>query len=787
MRVKILIFTVLLLTAISLCGNEIGEQYIKFPVPTRNELSKITNIVSIDKIEAGYVYAYGVEKQLEKLSASGYFYEILPHPGTLYEPQMTANMDRSREFEVYPTYEAYVNMMYQFAVDYPDICQVTNIGNSVNGREVLVAKISDNVNMEENEPEFFYTSTMHGDETTGYILMLDLINLLLTDYDTIPRIANIVDNIEIWINPLANPDGTYHAGNNSVFGATRFNANGVDLNRNFPCPLAGPHPDGEEWQPETIMMMDFADAHRFNMGANLHGGVEVLNYPWDAWPRLHADDEWYIYTSELYAAAAHANSPNGYMTYLNNGITNGYQWYETHGGRQDYMNYFQRSREITLELSDVKLLPENQLLDLWNYNRESLLLYLEESMYGILGKVTNQNSQALSAMITVLNHDIDNSEILTDSNNGDYHRLIKGGTYDLEFTSYGYISYVAENIAVSDGETITLDVIMESAPQFTISGSVISGTDNTPIGNVMIALVDTPIAAGITNSTGEYSISEVYQGSYSAYISSENYANIVMDIIVDENNTVFDFVLYESEIEGFESGNFEIFAWAFAGDAIWQIDSDVTYSGDFSARSGLLTHNQNSGISIDLNVTYEGELSFNYKVSSEAGYDYLKFYIDGNQEEAWSGEIDWQEKNYVISPGAHTFTWSYEKDGNVSGGSDCAWLDYISFPCTVEVGTDPVPELYPTKLNYNYPNPFNPTTTISFSLNPDNAGKTELAIYNLKGQKVRTLINSELPAGLHQTVWDGKDMNQQEVASGMYFYKINTRDFFAVKKMILMK
>ena len=77
--------------------------------------------------------------------------------------------------------------MYAFAADYPTLCQVENIGFSEQGREILFAKLSANVSVEENEPELMYSATMHGDETTGYILMLRLIDYLLTNYGTDPQ------------------------------------------------------------------------------------------------------------------------------------------------------------------------------------------------------------------------------------------------------------------------------------------------------------------------------------------------------------------------------------------------------------------------------------------------------------------------------------------------------------------------------------------------------------------------------------------------------------------------
>src|SRR4030042_1451063 len=130
-------------------------------------------------------------------------------------------------------------------------------GTSVNGKKLLAVKISDNPAADEPEPVFLYTSTMHGDEGTGYILMLRLIDSLLSAYSTNNAIKELVDNTEIWINPIFNPDGFYFASDSLHFNSTRYNANHSDLNRNFPDPVAGDPPDGMEWQPETIALINF--------------------------------------------------------------------------------------------------------------------------------------------------------------------------------------------------------------------------------------------------------------------------------------------------------------------------------------------------------------------------------------------------------------------------------------------------------------------------------------------------------------------------------------------------
>lgn len=95
----------------------------------------------------------------------------------------------------------------------------------------------------------------------------------------------------------------------------------------------------------------------------------------------------------------------------------------------------------------------------------------------------------------------------------------------------------------------------------------------------------------------------------------------------------------------------------------------------------------------------------------------------------------------------------------------------------------PLPELF--ALSQNYPNPFNPTTTIGFSL--PTAGKVRLDIYNILGQKVRTLIETEKPAGMHQVIWNGTDDHGVSVASGIYLYKIEATSFREVKRMVFLK
>ena len=116
------------------------------------------------------------------------------------------------------------------------------------------------------------------------------------------------------------------------------------------------------------------------------------------------------------------------------------------------------------------------------------------------------------------------------------------------------------------------------------------------------------------------------------------------------------------------------------GNAKWTLDDAIGNPDVPSARSGAIGDNQRS--SLFGTVTGPGVLAFRRKVSSESGWDHLRFFADGVQKFEWSGEEDWGDFtcNFTeFGPGEHVFEWRYVKDGSVSRGSDCAWIDRVQW------------------------------------------------------------------------------------------------------------
>ena len=432
-----------------------NEYYFTFTLNGNDDLKTIAHTISVDRIDGNTVVAYANNKAFSDFTQLGYEVTLLTPPSMQEKVEMWDGSNRAAyDWDSYPTYQAYEDMMFQFATDHPDKCEIITLGTLPSGRKIMIAHLNNGTG--EGKPKFLYTSTIHGDETTGWIMMLRLIDYLLENPDE-PEVQTVMNNIDLYIGPNTNPDGTYHAGNNNVNGATRYNANGVDMNRNYADPHGSIHPDGNPYATETEWFMQFAAENAFVMGANYHGGAEVMNYPWDNTYTLHADDAWYQMISHEYADLTHQVNSN-YMTEYNNGVTNGAQWYMIGGGRQDYMNGYAQCRELTIECSNTKLPNGNQLPSFWNYNKNSIFAFMNQCIYGIHGVVTDSiTGEPLEANITITSHDDAFSIVSSHLPAGDFHRPVKGGTWHLVASKDGYCPKVVE-VSVNDYETVNLNV-----------------------------------------------------------------------------------------------------------------------------------------------------------------------------------------------------------------------------------------------------------------------------------------------------------------------------------------
>jgi hypothetical protein len=433
---------------------EYGQADVAVPYTTREEVDNLSHRLSVYSVNNRKVYLTVSPFDIDLFLSLNQEFEIIENKG-LSELDSASGVDQAMEWDTYPTYTQYDSIMRKFTVLYPSLCRLDTIGISGYGKLVLALKISDNVLQDENEPEVFYTSSMHGDETGGYVLMLHLIDYLLKNYNTLPRARNLIDNLEIWINPLANPDGTYRTGN-TIISPIRYNSKGFDLNRSFPDPL-----DASIVVPdENKDMIRFMRKHHFIISANFHAGAEVVNYPWDRYLyKFHADDIWFNSISRAYADTVHNYSTPAYMNFMDNGVTRGAVWYKVYGGRQDFVTSELQGREVTIELDDIKTTPAAQLGLLWMYNSSSLMGYLENAYYGIYGLVRDSATlKPVQAKVFITGHDMDSSHVYSDTLSGTFVRMLAPGSYNITYSAKGYKTETVTNVEVFKNQRTDITV-----------------------------------------------------------------------------------------------------------------------------------------------------------------------------------------------------------------------------------------------------------------------------------------------------------------------------------------
>lgn len=334
--------------------------------------------------------------------------------------------------------------MRLYAATYPAITRLYSIGRSVLGTELLVIEISDNPGLHElGEPEFKYVANMHGNEVTGRETLLYLMQYLCRGYANNSTIKALVDSTRIHLLPTMNPDG-YSNAQEGDYSSTvgRHNSNGVDLNRNFPDRFG--RQQGAT-QPETLAIIDWLKQYHFVLSANLHNGALVANYPYDNSPSGRSeytkcpDDDLFRQISLAYSYAhetMHLGQPcPSDATSFTDGITNGADWYSIDGGMQDY-NYLQSSCfEITIEQGCRKYPHASELENVWNANRNALILFMKEVHGGVKGFVMDEMGSPISnARIDVVGR----THSVFSAKNGDYWRLLVSGHYTIRVTAAGF-------------------------------------------------------------------------------------------------------------------------------------------------------------------------------------------------------------------------------------------------------------------------------------------------------------------------------------------------------------
>ncbi len=461
-------------------------------------------------------HVYVNDAAMQRLTALGFEATPIPNEGLrafqTYGPGSGVRL-------AWPTFAQFVARMQALVTAHPDIVQLHSIGRSVQNRDIWCLKITDNPTVAEAEPEVKYTSTLHGDETTGIEMTMRFAELLANGYGTDPTLTEMVDGLEIWLCPISNPDGYVNG--------SRYNANGEDLNRSFPDPIIDPIDDPAGHEPEVQAFMNWGYGRRFVMGVNYHGGAQVVNYPWDGTTNPSPDDAEYITFSTGYAERNPIiwNNPNPAR------IIQGAYWYIIYGGMQDWAYTWRGEHHVTIEISNTKS-PLFETMDTyWNANREAMIWWFQRPLRNAVhGIVTDANTGApLAAKVNTVPARI---PVATDPTAGDYTRLLLPGSYTLAASAPCYEPQTA-SITVVDGTPTVQNFALQPSPQWVITGTITAADTGFPL-PATVTLVGPGTTVNADPFTGAYTLASC-GGDYVMRVAAPGYRSVERPISLTGN------------------------------------------------------------------------------------------------------------------------------------------------------------------------------------------------------------------------------------------------------------
>ena len=370
-------------------------------------------------------------------------------------------------------------------------------------------------------------------------------------------------------------------------------------------------------------------------------------------------------------------------------------------------------------------------------------------------------------------------EIVSDTNtwNGHIYVEVLAPELKVEEASFDDTTSGNGNGRLDGGEMVTLSIpnlndghSNSPAATGTLSTSSpyleIMTSDNINLGSLnwdgTIAMADYTIEVAQevpTGATAELTY-EVVAGNYSAQTTITVAINLI--------------------VEDWETNTFESFSWVNESNSPWFTSSNAPYAGTYCSESGNINNNQQTELSIELDVTEAGFVGFYRKTSTEADWDYLFFYIDGQELGKWSGEEPWEYMEFPIDTGMHTVTWNYIKDQWVSDGQDAAFIDEIVLPPhevedTTTTGINDL-ELSNIKLGVS-PNPTHDNTIVQLDL--EETTLVDLTLMNAQGIRLRQLVNDSLIVSRHTYKVD-----MEELPAGMYFVVLKVGEGIMVRKVL---
>jgi len=737
----------------------------------------------------------------------------------------------------YYTYDQIHTQLQGWQQAHSDIARMVIIGYSeLEDIPIYAMQISDNVNVAEDEPALLFVGQVHAEEVLGVQITMNNISEILANRYQQPY-AQWISQLDMWFVPTANPEGhnvvtsnmdiSYRKNkrdnnNNGIFDflpQTGYDIDGVDINRNFNFNWVhgdtlmqggglevydyyrGPSPMSES---ENQAIKTLCDQKKFIYSICWHSSrtgnfSEKVYYPFN-WKEIRP-------SPDLSHAAAIAQGVGAQI--IKQDGTGPYEVYPNlsrKGAYHDWMYQQYGTIAMLVECGTRDIQPDSLLM-------MNTVQRCRNGVYWLLNRAlmfsTSVPSSSMLKGRTLVGPDPTQAEVIIEQHNaawfqprtsyastGNYYRPLATGQYTVRARKKGYHDTVIYNVNVYNGAWTTLDLGLSPKPAATLSGIVRSGTQ--PLAARIIIGDVFPDTLFVNGQYAYYG----YSGEYPIQIYAEGYYPYLGTITLNEGANYTEYNLSPTTTVFAENWENSVSGWEIEGP--WVRQNQLSASGyaitDSWGGNGFYDMNCNVWIKTSSPIYIPaGEnvmLYFDSHLYTEWTFDPARVEVSLNGtdwQEIWtkSGLWDSWRKEFIplgnFAGQSIYLRFRLSDQSNDDELTDPGWtIDNIRIISGMaSSNADNSSPAVLSALYPNYPNPFNPSTTISFSLaNPQFAS---LKIYNLKGQVVKTLLNSDLDKGNHKAVWNGTDDSGQKVGSGIYLYRLEAGDYRQSHKMVLMK
>jgi hypothetical protein len=428
------IFVALFFVSSAQPGWREGEMEIKVGINGPEQAAQLSDLKLNGDIYSfeGYAILYVTPEELEKIKSGGYSYEILIDDLEEHFKNFWSTRDQ------YHTYDEIIETIDSLCSEFPSVCKKYNYGMSVEGRQLVAVKISDNVNQDENEAEVMFDGGIHGDEIGGSENLIRFAGFLCESYGIDQEITGLINNREIWLYIMVNPDGRVNM--------VRYNSNGVDLNRDwgYMWDSDGNSP-GSYSQVETRALRTCMLENQFVVQTSYHSGTVFLAYTWSYRPDPCPDLAQIDHLASIYVTSS------GYTDlFYGQGYTG---MYPINGSSKDAMYGTMGSIGWTIEISTDKQPPSSQIQHYFDINKPAMLATIKYAGFGLTGIVYDATTgNPVASTIFVDNY----YPSYSDPFDGDYHKYLLAGSYSVKVVANGYLP-MTQIASIGDTSTSTLN------------------------------------------------------------------------------------------------------------------------------------------------------------------------------------------------------------------------------------------------------------------------------------------------------------------------------------------